>query len=282
MSSTDATLPSAELSIIIVNWNTRELLRRCLSSLSATTQMLPHEGIVVDNGSHDGSSSMVREQFPTATLMSNLENRGFAAAVNQALAQATGEFLLLLNSDTQVQPEAVETMVRYLREHPRIGICGCRLRDAQGRVQHSFGYGPTVWHEAIRKFVWNPWTRSAWGSRWLEQRYRRPTMVDWVLGACLMIRRKTATQIGPLDERFFFYFEEVDWCRRARETGWAVVYLPTAEVLHLGGQSVVHDPTRMAQEYRKSQRRYYQKHEARWQQWLLDRYLALRGLASNG
>jgi len=271
-------VPPAALSLLIVNWNTRELLRRCLAAVAATVKE-PHELLVVDNGSDDGSAAMVREQFPEAILIANPVNRGFAAAVNQALAQATGEFLLLLNSDAQVQPAAVETMVHYLREHPRVGMCGGRLRDAQGRVQHSFGNGPTVWSEAIRKSVWNPWTRSAWGSRWLEQRYRQPTQVDWVLGACLMIRRATVAQIGPLDEQFFFYFEEVDWCRRARQAGWVVVYLPTAEVLHLGGQSVAHDPARMAHQYRKSQRRYYHKHQARWQQWVLDRYLALRGIS---
>lgn len=271
-------MTSPALSILIVNWNTRELLRRCLDAVAATVKE-PHELLVVDNGSQDGSAAMVREQFPHALVIGNPQNRGFAAAVNQALAQAGGEFLLLLNSDTQVQPAAVETMVRYLREHPRVGICGGRLRDAQSRVQHSFGNGPTIWSETLRKLVWNPWTRSGWGGRWLERRYRRPTTVEWVLGACLMIRRGTIAQIGPLDEDYFFYFEEVDWCRRARDAGWTVVYLPTAEVLHLGGQSVAQAPARMAHEYRKSQRRYYQKHEARWQQWLLNRYLALRGIA---
>lgn len=234
---------------------------------------------MVDNGSDDGSPAMVREQFPQAVLIANATNRGFAAAVNQALARAVGQTLLLLNSDAHVQSGAVDRLAQFLRAHPRVGICGGRLRDGRGRVQLSFGTFPNLWHEAIRKCFWNPLAQSPWGARCLEWRYRRPTRVDWVLGACLMIRRETAEQIGPLDEGFFFYFEEVDWCLRARRAGWDIQMVPDAEVIHLGGQSVARDPQRLAIEYRKSQRRFYQKHHAPWQRWLLDRYLGLQGIA---
>lgn len=268
-----------ELSAIIVNWNTRELLRRCLAAVQ-TTVRTPCELFVVDNGSSDGSPAMVREQFPSAVLIANAENRGFAVAVNQALARATGRALLLLNSDAEVQPGAVDTLVRFLDTNPRAGICGPRLRNGVGQVQLSFGACPTVWREAARKWVWNPLAQSRQGARFLEWRYRRPARVDWVLGACFMIRRDTITQIGSLDERFFFYFEEVDWCLRARRAGWEVRLVPDAEVIHLGGQSAARDPQRLARERRKSQRRFYEKHHPRWQRWLLDRYLGLRGIAA--
>lgn len=265
--------------MIVVNWNTRELLRRCLAAVHATVRT-PHELLVVDNGSDDDSPAMVRSQFPDAVLIANDTNRGFAAAVNQALARAAGRLFLLLNSDAQVQPGAVETLVEWLRTHPRTGICGPRLRDGQGRVQLSFGAFPTIRHEAVRKWLWNPLAQRPWGARVLEWRFRRPLSVDWVLGACLMIRRDTAARIGPLDEGFFFYFEEVDWCLRARRAGWEVMLVPHAEVIHLGGRSVARDPQRLALEYRKSQRRFYQKHRAVWQQWLLNRYLGFRGAAA--
>jgi len=262
-----------------VNWNTHELLRRCLAAVH-TTVRTPYELLVVDNGSDDGSPAMVREQFPDAILIANDTNRGFAAAVNQALARAGGQMFLLLNSDTHVKPEAVDTLVQWLRAHPRVGICGGRLRNDRGQMQLSFGAFPTIRHEAVRKWVWNPLARHPWGTRVLEWRYRRPAPVDWVLGACLMIRRDTVTRIGLLDEGFFFYFEEVDWCLRARRAGWEVWLVPHAEVIHLGGQSVARDPQRLALEYRKSQRRFYQKHYAGWQQWCLDRYLMSRGFST--
>ena len=217
---------------------------------------------------------MVQEAFPTARLVVNATNRGFAAAVNQAIRRATGQYLLLLNSDTLAQPPMIDTLANFLRDHPRVGICGCRLRNARGQAQLYFGACPTLWTEAIRKWLWNPLARHPWGAAVLERWIRRPRQVDWVLGACLMIRRALIDRIGLLDERFFFYFEEVDWCRRATQAGWSVAYLPTVEAVHLGGRSVAHDPARLATEYRKSQRRFYRKHHGAWQQRMLEWYLA--------
>ncbi len=227
------------LSVLIVNWNVRDLLRRCLQSVIAHSSTVPLEIIVVDNGSTDGSGEMVRTEFPQVYLIANPDNRGFPAANNQGLAVARGRYVLLLNPDTEVMGAALETMVAFADAHPDVGVVGPQLLNPDGTVQSSRRRFPTL---ATALFE-STWLQPCAPRRLLARYYvlDRPDNeiqdVDWVTGAALMARREAIEQVGPLDEGFFMYSEELDWCRRFRRAGWRVVYLPTARIVHYVGKS---------------------------------------------
>ncbi len=228
-----------DLSVIIVNWNVRDLLRRCLHSILANLPTCSLEVIVVDNASTDGSMEMVRTEFPQVRLIANPGNRGFTAANNQGLAVARGRYVLLLNPDTEVVGDALETMVAFADAHPDVGVVGPQLLNPDGTVQSSRRRFPTL---ATALFE-STWLQPCAPRRLLVHYYvlDRPDDevqdVDWVTGAALMARREAVEQVGPLDEGFFMYSEELDWCRRFRAAGWRVVYLPTARVIHYEGKS---------------------------------------------
>ncbi|MCX8067579.1 MAG: glycosyltransferase family 2 protein [Anaerolineae bacterium] len=228
-----------DLSVLIVNWNVRDLLRRCLRSVLVNSPSCQLEIIVVDNGSTDGSVEMVRTEFPQVLLIANPDNRGFPAANNQGLAVARGRYVLLLNPDTEVVGNALETMIAFADAHPDVGVVGPQLLNPDGTIQSSRRRFPTL-ATAIFESTW----LQPYAPRRLLTRYYvldRPDGeiqdVDWVTGAALMARREAIEQVGPLDEGFFMYSEELDWCRRFRDAGWRVVYLPTAQVVHYGGKS---------------------------------------------
>ena len=228
------------VSIIIVSYNTRALLADCLASLPAGVGGLASETFVVDNGSQDGSPQMVRADFPDVRLIRNARNVGFAAANNQALRSANGRYVLLLNSDTRVHPGAIETMVHFMDAHREAGYCGPRLLNADASHQPSARRFPTLLSTAFtllslgHRFPHSPHTID------LHVMYgqRRPFRADWLSGACLMVRRAALRHVGPLDEGFFMYFEETDWCRTLAKHKWQGWYVPSAQVTHLGGASV--------------------------------------------
>jgi GT2 family glycosyltransferase len=252
-----------DISIIIVNWNTRDLLSQCLESVYATVRDLTFEVVVVDNASSDGSAEMIRERFPQARLIENDVNSGFARANNQGIAQSHGQFLLLLNSDTILQAEAVAKMVAFMKAYPMAGIVGAYIRNPDGTPQRCFGAFPTVVSESI----------CAWGldsrlpfARWFVARPIEPNghlETDWVLGAALMIRRKTLEQIGVLDENYFMYSEEIDLCYRVKKAGWRNFILGTAHIIHLGGQSTRQMSATMKAQLFLSKLRYFRKHRGR-------------------
>ncbi len=228
-----------DLSVIIVNWNVRDLLQRCLQSVFASPFAGHLEVIVVDNASTDGSVEMVRAEFPQVRLVANAENRGFPAANNQGLALARGRYVLLLNPDTEVLSDALQTMVAFADGHPDVGVVGPKLLNPDGSVQSSRRRFPT-----FATALWESTWLQPYAPRRLLKRYYaldRPDDeiqdVDWVTGAALMARREAVEQVGPLDEGFFMYSEELDWCRRFRGVGWRAVYLPTAQIVHYVGKS---------------------------------------------
>ena len=225
-----------DLSVIVVSWNTRELLRSCLRSVYDTANGLQFEVVVVDNGSSDGSCGMVVAEFPQAILIRNEANRGFAAANNQAILESTGRYVLLLNPDTAVRPGALSTLVRFLDEHPDAGAAGSLLLDPDGGMQPSCSPMPTLSRELWRLLHLDVvWPYASYTMRtWSRQ---IPREVDVVQGACLMLRREALAQAGYLDEDYFIYTEEVDLCHRVQEHGWKVYWVPTAEVVHYGGRS---------------------------------------------
>jgi GT2 family glycosyltransferase len=229
-----------DISIIIVNWNTKDLLARCLQCIYATTRGMVPEVIVVDNASSDGSVEMMGEQFPQVTVVANRENLGFAAANNQAIRQAGGRYLLLLNSDAFLHEGAIETMIGHMDGYPDTGAAGCRLYYEDGTLQRSCSTFPTLatelwqalWLDRLlpQSPVFGKYMMTYWDMDHLRE-------VDCVLGACMIIRREAMEQVGLLDEDFFMYSEEVDFCYRLKKAGWQVRFVPDASATHVWGGS---------------------------------------------
>ncbi len=255
-----------DLSVVIPNYNTRDLLAACLRSLFATGNGLRVEVIVVDNASGDGSAAMVSAQFPQVRLVQNRENMGFARAVNQGLKLARGEFLLLLNSDTELWPGALQHCVEFLNERPEAGVVGCRLLNPDGTVQPScesfMNLAGVVW-EALLLDKLFPQSRLFGRMHLTYFTHDRVARVDYVKGAFLMTRRRTLEDVGLLDERFFFYGEEMDWCYRAARKGWEVWFTPGATVVHHGGGSGDPVAPEIFVQLHKSRFLFYQKHHGR-------------------
>ncbi|RME78892.1 MAG: glycosyltransferase family 2 protein [Chloroflexi bacterium] len=224
------------LSIIIVSWNTVDLLRRCLASVYADLPPAEMEVLVVDNASTDGSPEMVRAEFPQVTLLVNRQNVGFAAANNQAIRQSQGRYVLLLNPDTEVKPGALSTLLHFMDAHPEAGGCGPRLLNPDGSLQTSCYPAPTLARELWRLLHLDR-VRPYGVYRMDDWPQNVPREVDVLLGACLLVRREAFQQVGLLSEDYFIYSEEVDLCYRLRQAGWSLVWVPQAQVVHFGGQS---------------------------------------------
>lgn len=225
-----------DLSIIIVNWNTQEFLARCLEAVDKTAGGTDFEVSVVDNASTDDSAGMVRRQFPRVHLIANRKNVGFARANNQAIRLSRGRYILLLNSDAEVQAGALAKMVGFMADHPQAGGCGPRLLNADGSLQISCHPMLTPWREFWRlTFLDRVWRRATYPQqRWDQETPRR---VEVIKGACFLLRRAALEQVGWLDEQYFMYTEEVDLCYRLAEAGWQLWWVPQAVVKHYGGAS---------------------------------------------
>jgi GT2 family glycosyltransferase len=229
-----------DVSIIIVSWNTRDVLHDCLDSVFQQTEGLLFEVIVVDNASTDGSAEMVRIEFPRARLIENSCNKGFAAANNQAIAVAKGRYILLLNSDTIVLDHAIDKVVAFADSRPAAEIVGCRVLNPDGTLQPTCAMFPSIWNLLLsttylyKLFPHNRFLGREemkwWGGRDVRK-------VDVVWGCFMLVRREMIEKVGVLDEQFFMYGEETDWCYRSRNAGYKVVFTPCAEIIHLGGQS---------------------------------------------
>ena len=268
---------SIDLSIVIVNWNVRELLRRCLSSVYRTMgDSLKVEVIVVDNASSDGSVAMVGDDFPQVHLIANEKNLGFTRGNNQAVAQSRGRYVLLLNPDTEVVGDALSTMVQYMDAHPQVGALGPQLLNPDGSVQPSRRRFPTMATAFLESTVLQQWFPD---NRVLRRYYIRDRgddevqEVDWVVGACLLARHQAIEQVGLLDKDFFMYSEEMDWCRRFKERGWRVVYLPTAQVIHHEARSSEQVKPLQHIQFQRSKVLYFRKHHGRWQAEVLRLFL---------
>jgi hypothetical protein len=292
-------LHQVDLSVIIVNWNVRDLLRRCLASITGSDGLcvagldtlhystgegseLPltahhspvtdhrspitvyrAEIIIVDNASADASVAMLREEFPWVQVIPNTQNLGFTRANNQGLAQSQGRYVLFLNPDTEVHAAALRTMLDYAETYPAVGVIGPQLRYADGSVQSSRRRFPTVATFFLEATVLQRW----WPRQRVLDRYYvldRPddvvSAVDWVVGACMLVRRAVLDQIGGFDEGFFMYAEEMDLCRRAVTAGWQVIYLPAAVVKHHEGKSSEQVVAARHIRFHTSRVRYVRKH----------------------
>ncbi len=231
-----------DVSVVIVNWNAAAYLAGALRSLASASGGLAVETWVVDNASNDGSLALLQRDFPRVQVIANDDNRGFAAANNQGIARSGGRYILLLNPDTELPVRGLEQLVTYLDEHPEAGVVGPRLVGQRGKTQGgAAGFDPsphTIFSYAT--FLYRLFPHRFRGL-WLPQVvYERgtPLRVDWVSGACMLVRREAALAAGPLDERYFMYSEDVDWCRRMRDAGYAVVCDPAVRVIHhIGGST---------------------------------------------
>lgn len=236
-----------KLSIIIVNWNTRELLHQCIESICQPQNRDDIEIIVVDNASTDASPEMVKHTFPRIKLIQNKSNMGFAAANNQGLQICSGELILLLNSDTQVLNGALDKCVDYMKLHGKVGALGCRVLYPDGTFQSSYfrfeRLRDLAYHHCLGFSTWIRllcrlgFKTLNLPSRYWGQVFTAEKQVDAVAGCFLLTRRSVIDAVGCLDEDFFFYGEEEEWCFRVRRAGWAIMYFPFAEIIHIHGAS---------------------------------------------
>ncbi len=266
-----------ELAIVIVSYNARADLCRTLASIFEAPPATPHQVVVIDNASSDGSLGEVRRCWPGVLAIEAGANLGFARANNLGIRATTGEFVLLLNSDTVVPAGAIDALVDELRRHPEAAAVGPRLVDASGRPELSFGRMMSPLHELQQKTLTALYEAGVPPARWyVGHLLGRARVVDWVSGACLLVRRADAERVGLLDERFFLYTEDVDFCASLRANGRLVRFVPTVAICHLRGRSRAHDPGTANRAYRLSHLAFYAKHHPRWHR-LLRLYLRLKG-----
>ena len=266
-----------DVSVVIVSWNVRDLLQQTLETLYRESRHVSFETVVVDNGSTDGSVELVRESWKRVRLISLPENRGFAVGNNIGFKEARGRYILLLNSDTIVLPTTLPGMVSFLDKHPEVGCVGARHLNPDGTLQRSIDNFPSLlndflsYSELHRLSVLQPFLRRRF-PWWSDHDQVRD--VDWVNGACMMVRSEVIAQLGGLDEGYFIYAEEIDWCYRMIQAGWRVSFTPEAEIIHLGGQAMnrVADK-RIVLKY-KGQYRFYRKHYPIW------KYVVLRAIVT--
>lgn len=224
-----------DISVIIVNWNTRELLLSCLRSIHETVREIPFEIWVVDNGSTDGSPEAVKAAYPDVRLIENTENKGFAAANNQALRQMNGRYALLLNSDARLTDGAAARLLAFMDSTPGAGMACGQLLNPDGTLQNSIANFPTlltlISNETLLRILFPRKFPSK------RRRYTVPIPVESGIGACLMVRKTAMDAVGIFDEAYFFFFEETDWAYRMRQAGWQIFFVPSARIVHAQGKS---------------------------------------------
>lgn len=257
-----------KLSIIIVCWNVRDELLNSLRSILTNPPNCAHEIIVIDNASRDSTVDAVRRQFPAVKLIANNENRGFAAANNQGLELAQGRYILLLNPDTIIKNNAIDTLLDYMEQNTDVGACSPRLVFEDGRTQKTVRCYPSYTgalhrhtffkYLGIFKPAYNKWLMKDFS-------YNEPAEVEQVIGAALMMRKEVLDNVGPMDEKnFFMYYEEVDLCYRIKQTGWRVMFIPHAEIIHLAGRSSDQVPVEKTIMAMTSLLRFFKKHRSKF------------------
>jgi GT2 family glycosyltransferase len=228
------------VSVLLVNWNTKDLLQRCLTSLTALDEAVELEVIVVDNGSSDGSVAMLRDEFPDVLRVENEQNLGFTRATNQAYDLSSGDLVLMLNSDTVVASGTIRSSREYLEAHPTVGAVGCQLRNEDGTDQSTCFRFPSLlglFMTSTRLAQTFPDHRILNWDRYGGRRWSGPHQVDVVMGCFLLVRRRAVSTPTLLDDSYFMYAEETDLCWRLRDGGWKVVFLPQLSIAHVGGAS---------------------------------------------
>lgn len=275
-----------DLTIVIVSWNTKEHLRRCLNSIYRPNVETTFEVIVVDNASSDGSADMAELEFPQTNVIRNSKNLGFARAANQAIILGRGNLFMLVNPDAALADKAIDRIITFARDHPDVGIIGCKVFNEDGTLQHSCRRFPTPGVGFFRNtflgrlFPRNRYTRTYLMTDWDHNNLRE---VDWVSGACMVIRRETLSEIGMFDERYFMYCEDLDLCFRAHNAGWKVFYYPRAAATHRKGASSDQAQVRCVVTFHKSLYKFFCKYFSKARlfpyRWLVGILLTIRTLA---
>jgi GT2 family glycosyltransferase len=253
----------AFMSIIIVSWNAKRYLEECLDSIVNHPLPRDTEVIVVDNASSDGSPDVVRDAFPGVRLICNDGNYGFAKANNIGIAASTGEYVFFINSDVVVKAGCFENMIAYMDAHQDVGVLGPKILRPNGEVQQSCMEFPTLWNSLCRALALDaifPGVKLFGGDMMTYWQHDDTRPVDVITGCFWMVRRKALLAAGLLDERFFFYGEDVDWCRRFHDKGWKVVFYPEAEAVHYGGASSANAPLKFFIEMQRADYQYWKKH----------------------
>lgn len=270
-----------DVSIIIVNWNAEALLAQCLRHVRDTVERVSYEVIVVDNHSTDCSREMVRRDFPEATLIANENNRGFAAANNQGIAVSQGRYVLLLNSDAFVEEHTIDEMVAFMDERPEAGMAACQLLYEDRRLQESCSAFPTLeteFYTAVgleklfpRHPVFGKYLMGGWDHSEVRE-------VDVIMGAFMLVRREAIAQVGAMDEGYFMYSEEVDWCYRFKQAGWKIYYNPYVQAVHLWGGTSKQVRWEMFVELYRSRVHFFRQHYGRLHAYLLKGILGVNCL----
>lgn len=270
------------LSIVVVNYNQAGLLRECLTSVFRTLPPLDGQVVVFDNGSEDGSRQMLEDSFPQVQVIASEQNLGFARANNLAIRACLGQYLVLLNNDTVVLDNAFQLLLEFMEQHPGVACAGPQLLNPDGSVQPSCMPFPSLWRS-----VWNfVLASSGKTAKYVPPPGEDHAYVDAVTGACLMLRRQALSEVGLLDEGYFMYAEETDWCYRARQAGWHTAHYPASKVIHLGGQTASTQPVRFYVERRYSRVRFFLKHRgltsARIADWMIRLSILARWFLASG
>ena len=252
-----------DVSVIIVNWNTHDILRECLLSIYEQTKTVDFEVVVVDNGSTDGSAEMVKEEFRDVILIANSSNKGFAAANNQGITVAKGRYVLLLNSDTVILDNAVARTVAFADAHPEAAAVGCRVLNPDRTLQPTCFMFPSILNLFLSSlYLYKLFPRSRFFGRERMRWWKRDDIreVDVVTGCFMLVRREAIERVGMMDERFFVYGEETDLCYRFKQAGWKIIFTPDAEIVHLGGASSSQIKPQMYLQLRGSILLFFRKH----------------------
>ncbi|MCK5509900.1 MAG: glycosyltransferase family 2 protein [Desulfobacterales bacterium] len=250
-----------DLSIIIVSWNAKKYLLECLESVRKETASFRTEVIVVDNASTDGSVEAVKKSFPNVKLIQNNKNLGFAKANNIGISQSAGKYMCLINSDVKILEGCIDRMCVYIDEHPSVGILGPKIFNMDMTLQCSCRKFPSLWRNLCGAFA-----MESIFPRIYYYLIDKAGKVDVLSGCFWMISRKAITEVGLLDETFFIYAEDLDWCKRFRDVGWEIVYFPDAAAIHYGGASSSNAPVKFYVEMQKANLKYWEKHHSRLSQ----------------
>jgi GT2 family glycosyltransferase len=228
-------MAAIDISFVIVNWNTRDLLLQCVTAIYASVQNQSFEIILVDNGSTDGSIPAVLSAFPQVRCVTNTENKGFGVANNQAFRIMQGRYALLINTDATLKPHAVKTLYEFMESHLPAGMACGQLLNPDGSKQNSHAAFPSLLNLLINESLLKWLLPRKYPSKY--QSYDQPLPVDSCIGACMIVRKTAMDQVGLFDERYFFFFEETDWARQFWHKGWQVFFVPQAHIIHAQGQT---------------------------------------------
>lgn len=263
-----------DISILILNYNTRDLTLQTIRSVLQSVTEYTYEIILVDNASTDGAVDVIRSEFPVITVIANDANVGFARANNQAMQIAKGRYILLLNSDTVVQPDTLNVMVRYMDTHPDVGASGCKVVLPDGSLDRACLRGfPTP--EASFYYAFGFSKLFPGNPRFSQYQLNhldpdQPHRIDCLVGAFMLVRREAIEQVGMLDEAFFMYGEDVDWCYRIKDAGWGISYYPLTQIIHYKGASSRRKPVKIVYEFYRAMWVFHRKHYIKKYSWFIN------------